>query len=349
MYSIKIADRVIGKKHPPLFLPEIGTFFNQDINLAKELIENLVASGAEMIKGEILHNVDIALDVEFTAEYYSSKKGVIRERYRDLIARKVVPLSHYEEIFGFCRSENVPFILSVYDFEGATFARDIGASAIKIASSNIVHHPLIEFVSKLGLPIIMDTGCSTFAEISRAVEWLRSSGCSDLLIEHSPAAPPAPASSQNLRILRTFQDAFSAPVGLSDHYHGNEMLYIAIALGAGLLEKGVMPSGGGDEQDASHAMPIRQVKEVIECCAACYESLGAPTKPAPQSGHPARMGLVASRDLREGDTIDLTNVSFAWPAIGIGVEHWKLVVGSKIIGTINKGQIVDWKNVLVNS
>lgn len=49
----------IGKL--PLFPPDIGTFFNQDMSLAKETINKLSISGVLVIKGEILHSADICL------------------------------------------------------------------------------------------------------------------------------------------------------------------------------------------------------------------------------------------------------------------------------------------------
>ena len=38
--ELKIGKVKIGDKHPPVLFPEIGTFFNQDIKLAKKLILN---------------------------------------------------------------------------------------------------------------------------------------------------------------------------------------------------------------------------------------------------------------------------------------------------------------------
>ena len=57
---IKIENLKIGDKYPPVFFPDIGTFFNQNIKTAKKMIESLIASGAKVVKGEILHNPNIA-------------------------------------------------------------------------------------------------------------------------------------------------------------------------------------------------------------------------------------------------------------------------------------------------
>ena len=65
--TLNLGKIKIGEKHPPLFLPDIGTFFNKDLNLAKKLIKKLIISGAEVIKGEILHDPGIV--VRFNREF----------------------------------------------------------------------------------------------------------------------------------------------------------------------------------------------------------------------------------------------------------------------------------------
>ena len=70
--ELKIGKVKIGDKHPPVLFPDIGTF-NQDIKLAK-LINKLINDGAKIIKGEILHNPDIALKTERKEPYLSDKK-----------------------------------------------------------------------------------------------------------------------------------------------------------------------------------------------------------------------------------------------------------------------------------
>ena len=100
------------------------------------------------------------------------KSKIIKENLRKIIERKIVSFNSYEKIFLFVRKK-VDFILSVYDFEGASFAKEIGCSALKIASSNITHKPLIDYVCKLGLPVILDTGKSSYDEIKKSINWFK--------------------------------------------------------------------------------------------------------------------------------------------------------------------------------
>ncbi|MFA6224296.1 MAG: N-acetylneuraminate synthase family protein [Desulfomonilaceae bacterium] len=338
---------LVAEDEPPIFLPDIGTFFNQDMEIARNLVKKLKTSGVQLIKGEILHDAAISSNNDTSETYLSRNRGVVKERYRDLIERKVVSLYEYELLFNYCKTEGMGFVLSVYDFVGAEFGKHIGASALKVASSNIVHQPLIEFVARLKLPMIIDTGKSTLEEIARAVNWAQDAGAEMIMIQHSPEAPPAPIENHNLRMISTLRKLFDYPIGLSDHHAGEEMLYAAIALGASAVEKGVCPDEHKADQDTYHAMPVSQVSEVVEKCRRIHMALGSGMRylRRDRTKYTSRMGLVSAANLINGDRLTLSNVSFAFPAEGVPVEHWGIIEGWIIRHEIPAGKPIQWRDV----
>ena len=332
---------------PPVVLPDIGTFFNQDMALAERLLHATVNSGARYVKGEILHDADICLATDTTEQYLGSDAGLVRENYRTLIERKTVSLPQYRELFAPCAELNVGLVLSVYDPVGANFAQEIGACALKIASTNVVHAPLIRHCARLGLPLIIDTGKATLAEAQRAVRWAREAGAEQIVIEYSPPAPPAPLERHNLQVLPDLGKLFGLPVGLSDHHHGEEMLYAATALGCRVLEKGLCHSRGSSDQDVFHALPVEQLRDTITRCHNIHAALGDShaAYSAPEQRPAARMGLVALKDIQPGETLNLENVRFAFPTLGIPVEQWDQVSGQRARHDIPANTPLDWKHV----
>ena len=342
-----IGGHEIGQDEPPLFLPDIGTFFNDDIGVAIELIDALADAGVSVLKGEVLHDASICLDDDTSISYVDREGAVRSERYRDLIDRKVVSLKAYEGIFRHARDRGMDVMVSVYDRKGLDFSVDIGVAAVKIATSNIVHRPLIEFMAQTGLPILLDTGDSSLEEIDRAVSWARDAGAGRMIVEHSPYPPPAPVARHDLRFMVTLGACLGLPFGLSDHHAGEEMLYAATALGACLLEKGVCPDGLRLEQDVAHALPVSDVRRVMQSCLTIHQALGQTVRPLAR-GRPkklSRMGLVAAHDLSPGDHISLETVSFAFPVRGIAVEHWGCVEGKPVTSRIGAGVPIDWSDV----
>lgn len=332
---------------PPVVLGDIGTFFNQDIELAAELLEAAAASGARYIKGEILHDPEICLPTDATEHYLDETAREQQENYRSLIDRKTVSLDDYRQLYERCRKHDLGLVLSVYDTEGADFAKSIDACALKIASTNVVHAPLIRHCARLGLPLIIDTGKSTLDEVQRAVNWAREAGAKHLLIEYSPPAPPAPMERHNLHILPDLETLLGLPVGLSDHHRGDEMLYAATALGCRLLEKGLCQDNPSSDQDVYHALPVGQLHDVIRRCHNIHAALGNAQAAfaAPPQRPTARMGLVAETEIKPGDQLSLSNVRFAFPTLGIPVEHWDQVAGSTVNTAIAANTPLEWSHV----
>lgn len=329
------------EQYKTLFLPEIGTFFNEDIVLALKMVDQLAKFKIPVIKGEVLHDADICLDSDIYESYFSSSKGeFIKERYRDLIERKVVSLDAYSEICAKVKSSGCELILSVYDNEGVDFSIDHNVIAIKIASSNITHKSLIEYVAKTNKTIIVDTGHSTLEEISRAINWLNDAGKFDIIIQHSPLAPPISVDEHNLQFMKTLGECYQLPYGLSDHHSGEEMLYAATALGACIVEKGVCPDDMKDDQDRSHALNISEAGLVQHKINNIAKGLGIGLRHlhrGREKNH-SRMGLFAKIDINKGEVFSNLNISFAFPRVGLGAEDIDSVIGIKASRPLSKGQ-----------
>jgi sialic acid synthase SpsE len=354
--TFKIGRYDVGSEYAPIFFAEIGSYFNGDVALASRMISSVIESGRQVpeqplvLKTEILDDAEICLPGN-ALETYAAKDGRTRtENYRELIERKVVPLHRYAELFKLCVDADVPFVVSVYDFKAVDFATSHGASALKIPSSNVVHVPLIRYAAGKGLPMVIDTGRTSIAEVHRAVAVARAAGCQDIVIQHSPDGHPAPLKAHNLRILQTFLQAFGLPVGLSDHHVGLEALYMSIALGASVLEKGVHVDADELDQDISHSMDIRRLPAVLRLVHDSWQSLGRPARDPNAEinwviGTSQRQCLVARQDIAPGEKLSLENTRFAFPCLGIPVEYWDLVAGWTLTNDVKSGRPVQWSDV----
>ena len=335
----------------PIFLPDIGTFFNKNLDIAFDLIVKLTKSKVKVIKGEILHNANICFRDFSSIEYYDKSKVKNEENYRKLIERKVNSLETYKKIIDFCKNYGLETIFSVYDIDAAKFAKLNGVSALKIASSNIVHKPLISFCAKLDLPTIMDTGDSSIEEIARAVEWwqVESKNSNNLIVEHSPYPYPKSLKDHNLNLMVNLGKLFNLPFGLSDHHIGDEMLYAATALGAIILEKGVSPDQLYKEQDILHSLPVSKVKSVIEKCNNIRKAMGNGSRylNPERKRKISRMCLVAKKNLKKGDLINLKNIAFSFPVKGIQVEMWDLVSNKSLNKSILKNHPIRINDVKI--
>jgi len=335
----KIGSQHIGAGEMPIFLPDIDVYFKHDIEGAYRLVNELSALGVTTLKGAILHDAEICLPGGDTG-YFVPGEGVRTENYRQVIDRHVVPLETFRRIYSDARDRGLDLVLSVYDEPGIALALELGSAALKIPSSNITHAPLIRDAASAGLPLIIDTGRSTMDEIRRAVGWARASGVEVLIIEHSPPGPPAPVSAFNLNMMTALGEEYDCFDGLSDHFMGIDMMLVATARGADVIEKGVCLDRTESDIDIAHALPISQVGPALEKMGLFHQSLGARERvlPSDRPLPPDRMCVVAAVDLPAGTPITRNNIRFAFPPLGIGSEHWDRLEGAAVKKFVPAGQ-----------
>ena len=111
---IKLGNVPVGMGMPPVILPDIDVFFNQDIDLAEINDHIFSKSGSKFIKAAVIHDPNIVLDDDTQGSYYDHvAKKLVGERYRDLIERKVTVSDGYAGI-PVCCELNALLVLEVY-------------------------------------------------------------------------------------------------------------------------------------------------------------------------------------------------------------------------------------------
>lgn len=344
---VQIGRRTVGEGHAPLLLPDIDMFFNADLALAEAMIAAVRDAGLLTIKAAVLHDADVALDCGAMEIFLDNQGNPVSTDYRALIEKKVISKDEHRRLFRFIRECGLDLVLSIYDLDGLSLAIECGADAIKMPSSNVTHQPLISAAAGTGLPLILDTGKSTWAEIERAVDWAEPARSAGLIIEHSPEAPPAGLDRHYLSMIPQIRERFELHAGLSDHHHGNEMMLAATALGAVVLEKGLTEDEPEADQDVFHAMRLSELAKVQEQVLAIHTALGvgertfATDRPDPHG----RMGLVARADLPAGTRLSAGSVRFAFPPLGIGVENWPDLEGRTLARPVPVNTPIRWDDL----
>lgn len=325
---------------PPVFWPDIDVYFKRDLSLALRMVDTLHEMGVRVIKTAALHDANVCLPGSAEVQYHVPGRGPVSEPYRAVIDRHALPMPDLRRLCERVRQRGLDLVLSVYDPEGIALAQAFDAAAIKIPSSNIVHAPLIRAAAACAPLLVLDTGRSTLNEIDRAVHWARSAGARRLLIQHSPPGPPAPVGEQRLSVMPALGLRHGAAFGLSDHFPGLDMVALAVALGAQVIEKGVCPDGATADIDLAHALPLAHVPQALQIIAHAHQAVGVAdlSDRIGRARSPDRMGLVVARSLYPGDRIDAGSVRFAFPTVGIPVEDWDQVQARAVRAYLEPGE-----------
>ena len=345
METVYIGNVPVGDGFPPVFVAEVGSFFNKDVDLALDFLNRTVAAGAPLFKTEILHDPDTVLGSVDLDCHYKHAGGEKIENYRALIERKVLPLNDYRRLLSAANDMSIPVIATVFEEYGIDFLQDMGGAGIKISRNNLHHIPLLRKAAKSGLPVIIDTGDVYLSETSQAVEVLQDLGAG-VIVNHHPGPNPAPAGIHNMRMIDTYKSMFHTPIGLACHYRGDEMLYVAVARGANLLEKGVVDDPDREEVDLLSALPFSELEAVLAKVRRCWESLGDGLLRVPKNRNLSiRTGMYARKHFKKGEKISLESVGFAWPPVGASPEYWDDIEGWSVKEDVAQGEPIKLTNL----
>lgn len=346
MNSFDIKGVKIGGGQPPYFVAELGTCHRGSVDVAKENARMAAQAGAPCVKTELFHETEV-LNPNIMKTY-----SIGDRRYEvplvEHMRRYQLTLDQHREIKEYCDTLGVAFMATAHDRSRVDFLREIGADAVKIASPDIVHYPLIRYAAASGLALFLDTGGAWQHEVEMAVKAARDAGCERLVVNHNPKGHPAAARDHDLLVMDRFKKLFRCPVGLADHYDGYDMVYAAAALGADSIEKPVSENRFIEECEHIWAVTRDDLAHVIATMHVFHQSRGKHCRdmgPGLRPRSPHRVALAAARDLAPGEPITEANVIFGKPRLGIGVEYWDEVEGRALSAAKRKGEYIRWEDL----
>ena len=233
-----------------------------------------------------------------------------------------------------------------FDDTAVEFLEKMGVPAYKIASFELVDIPLIQRVAKTGKPIIMSTGMATLAEIDEAVQTARDAGCKELALLKCTSGYPADPEEMNLRTIPHMAEAFSLPVGLSDHTLSIAVPVAAVALGACIVEKHFTLSRAVPGPDSAFSLEPHEFKAMVEAIRATEKALGAVNYAVTEKEAASQVfkrSIFIVKDIKAKEILTKTNIRCIRPGNGLAPKYYECLLGRTIKYDVKKGTPTSWE------
>ena len=237
----------------PLVIAEIGTAHGGDPVRGAELIAAAAAAGADCVKFQHV----IAEEIIHPATGLVPLPGgsiPLYERFQALQTSPAFLLGMKEE----AEKQSVIFLCTPFGIQSARDLRRLGVGAMKVASPELNHLPLLAELASYGLPAILSTGVSRLGDIETAIRMFNAHQCNkgSLALLHCVTAYPAPEEEYNLRLLPLLSGIFACATGVSDHSLDPVLVpSLTVAMGGCIVEKHICLSRSGDGLDDPIALP----------------------------------------------------------------------------------------------
>ena len=248
----------------------------RDMKMAKTLIDIASEAGADAIKFQTYRAHSVYVPNAGNSDYLSN--AGIKESINKIFEDLSMPYEMIPKLAKYSKKKNIEFMSTPFSVEDAK-AIDPYTNYHKIASYEISHLRLIEYIASTGKPTFLSTGASNKEEIKWALETFFSNGGGKITLLQTTAKYPAPISSLNLKAMIDLKNEFDVDVGLSDHSTDPIIgPVIATALGASVIEKHFTLDKKLPGPDHSFALNPNQLKEMIRSIRNAEKGLGSGEK-----------------------------------------------------------------------
>lgn len=344
--EIKIADKLVGRGHPPFVIAEMSGNHNQSLERALEIVESVARSGAHALKIQTYTPDTMTLDLD-EREFHISDPNSLwagTSLYK-LYGEAYTPWEWHKPIFDRARELGVIPFSTPFDDTAVDFLESLDVPCYKIASFENTDLPLIRRVAATGKPLIISTGMASIAELDETVRAVREAGCKDLILLKCTSTYPATAENTNILTIPHLRELFDCEVGLSDHTMGVGVSVASVALGATVVEKHFTLNRADGGVDSTFSMePVEMIQLVVECERA-WHALGqvayGPTE-AEKKSIQFRRSLYVVQDLKAGDMLSRENVRAIRPGLGLPTKYLELVLGKTVKQDIRYGTALAW-------
>lgn len=343
--SVTIDGVNIGPEYPPYVVAELSANHNGSLERALRSIDEAKYRGASAIKLQTYTAETMTIDSD-RPEFQI--KGGPWDGYKlyDLYKWAQTPFEWHKAMFDHARKIGITIFSTPFDETAVDLLQELNTPAYKIASFEVTDLPLIEYVAKIGKPMIMSTGMASEQEIIEAVDTARSAGCKELVLLHCISSYPAPIEQANLAQIKELGQRFDAVPGLSDHTLGTTASIAAVALGACFVEKHFILNRNDGGADSGFSIEPAELENLCKDTLDAWAAIGKVGYARQQSEEASRIfrrSVYFMRDMQAGETVKKEDIRRIRPGVGIEPKHFNKLIGKQLKVDVARGTPTSWE------
>lgn len=348
--KVRLGSKEITEESAPYVIAEIGVNHEGSLEKAKELIELAKEGGADAAKFQTYKAERLA--VEASPAYWDLSKESHTSQRKLFQKYDKFNESDYEALARCCKKAGIDFISTPFDDDAIDFLNAF-MPFFKIASADLSNLPFLRKIGAKKKTVVLSTGASTLEEIREAVQTLKKAGAPEIILLHCILNYPTAYENANLNMITDLRLNFpELLIGYSDHTIPDPAMTVlttAYLKGARVLEKHFTHDKSLPGNDHYHAMDKEDLKRfheqlgLIRSMEGRYSKAPLPTEEISRTH--ARRSLVLKKNVRKGDVLTESSLTYKRPASGISPAEWDRVIGKKVIRDLEEDTVLTWDDI----
>jgi sialic acid synthase SpsE len=328
-----------NKKKPVLIIAEAGDQHFGSVHMAKEMALKAKLSGSDAIKFQ--HHLP---DEEMLKDIPASSN--MDEPLYDFLVANALTIQQHKEVSKYCDSIEIEYMCTPFSYKAAIeLIEQTNIKRFKIGSGEMTDIPSLKKIAALGLPMIISTGMSTYAEIDETYEALKDI-VKELSLLYCISEYPPLYEDMNLMNIQTMQDRYpQSKIGHSDHTPDLFTAFAAVTLGAKIIEKHVILDKKMPGPDQEVSIDFYDLSQLVDGVRKIELAMGNEKKiheKEKEIREWAFRSVVAIKNINKGEKIQESMVWTKRPGTGIPSKDLYKVIGRHATVNIKKDSLIKW-------
>ena len=344
MYFIKIGKNIIGQNYNPYVIVEACVNHQGNFEIAKKMVHFAKKAGAQCIKFQhhIIKEEMLENNIPKSSNFKKSLSKVIEDTN--------FSLDQHQILKKLCDKIGIDYLCTPFSIKAAKELNSIKVKAFKTGSGELTNFPFIDYIARIGKPMIVSTGMSLPEEIYETVQIVKKYK-TPLALTHCISAYPCPYEIMNLNFITELSKKYKIPIGLSDHTPSIYNALGAVSLGASIIEKHFTFNKRLSGPDHKSSIDKKELKMLIEGVNANYLARGSKKKIFKEEKEIvnwARESVVSIKDIRPNEKLNSSNISTKRPSPKnnqIPANNFFNILGKKVKRKILKDRILNFKDL----
>ena len=342
---IKIGKRIISNTSKPLIVAEIGINHFGSLKIAKKIVNEAFKNNVEAIKVQI-HIPDE--EMNYTAK--KIKPGNSPLSIYEVIKKNSLSLYDEKILKSYIQKKKLIYIATPFSFKAVDWLIENKIKLIKVGSGECNNLPLIKYICKFKIPMIVSTGMNDLKSVKRTVNIITKNKIPHALLHCVNIYPTKSKLIRMKRMIKMMKIFKKSIIGYSDHTIGNNMSIMALSLGAKIIEKHFVLSKKKVGPDTICSMDGKDYKELIQARNEIYDALSSEKKIIKEENitrNFAFHSLVAKKNIAKNSRITKDNLTTKRPGTGdyLAFDYDK-ILGKKVKKNVKKDHFIR-KNDLI--